>query len=124
MKKLFKTIAIALVATVVTFNANADDKKIAYRESKLNVGMYEAGAAKSLILNVMVTKNDDAKARVKLMDAEGNTIYTETISKKAGSHKLSLDMSNAPKGKYYLEIVNGASILTKEINREADSLKY
>ncbi|WP_262709277.1 hypothetical protein [Emticicia agri] len=43
MKKLTSTIAIALLATTLAFNANAEDKKIEYKSSNLNVGMYEAG---------------------------------------------------------------------------------
>ncbi|GAB3508935.1 T9SS type A sorting domain-containing protein [Emticicia fontis] len=124
MKKLTSAIAIALLATSVAFNANADDKKIEYKSSNLNVGMYEAGYANSMKLNMNLTKDKGVAATVKLMDANGNTIHEQFIGKKAESFKLSFDMTNAEAGKYYVEVKNGDRIITKEILKSKSTLSY
>lgn len=124
MKKLTSAIAIALLATSVAFNANADDKKIEYKSSNLNVGMYESGSANSMKLNMNLTKDKGVAATVKLMDANGNTIHEQFIGKKAESFKLTFDMTNAEAGKYYVEVKNGDRIITKEILKSKSTLSY
>lgn len=124
MKKLTSTIAIALLATTLAFNANADDKRMEYKSSNLNVGMYEAGHANSMKLNMNLTKDKGVAATVKLMDANGNTIHEQFIGKKAESFKLTFDMSNAEAGKYYVEVKNGERIITKEILKGTNTLSY
>ncbi|HEY1056931.1 MAG TPA: T9SS type A sorting domain-containing protein [Emticicia sp.] len=124
MKKLTSAIAIALLATSVAFNANADDKKIEYKSSNLNVGMYESGSANSMKLNMNLTKDNGVAATVKLMDANGNTIHEQFIGKKAESFKLTFDMTNAEAGKYYVEVKNGDRIITKEILKSKSTLSY
>jgi len=83
MKKITSIIAIALLATTVAFNANADDKKMEYKSSNLNVGMYEAGHANSLKLNMNLTKDKGVQATIKLMDADGSILHEEVLGKKS-----------------------------------------
>lgn len=124
MKKLTSTIAIALLATTLAFNANADDKKMEYKSSNLNVGMYEAGHTNSMKLNMTLTKDKGIAATIKLMDADGSILHEEVLGKKVESYKLCFDMSNVKAGKYYVEIKNGERIITKEILKSTSTLSY
>ncbi|RFS17332.1 hypothetical protein [Emticicia sp. C21] len=124
MKKLTSTIAIALLATTLVFNANAEDKKMEYKSSNLNVGMYEAGHTKSMKLNMTLTKDKGVGATIKLMDADGSILHEEVLGKKVESYKLCFDMSNVKAGKYYVEVKNGERIITKEILKSASTLSY
>jgi hypothetical protein len=124
MKKLTSTIAIALLATTLAFNANADDKKMEYKSSNLNVGMYEAGHTNSMKLNMTLTKDKGVAATIKLMDADGSILHEEVLGKKVESYKLCFDMSNVKAGKYYVEIKNGERIITKEILKSTSTLSY
>ncbi|MBA4853740.1 hypothetical protein [Emticicia sp. BO119] len=124
MKKITSTIAIALLATTLAFNANAEDKKIEYKSSNLNVGMYEAGYTNSMKLNMNLTKDKGVAATVKLMDADGSILHEEVLGKKIESYKLCFDMSNMKAGKYYVEVKNGDRIITKEILKGTNTLSY
>lgn len=124
MKKLTSTIAIALLATTLAFNANADDKMMEYKSSNLNVGMYEAGHTNSMKLNMTLTKDKGVAATIKLMDADGSILHEEVLGKKVESYKLCFDMSNVKAGKYFVEIKNGERIITKEILKSTSTLSY
>jgi len=124
MKKITSAIAIALLATSVAFNANADDKKIEYKSSNLNVGMYEAGYTNSMKLNMTLTKDKGVAATIKLMDADGSILHEEVLGKKVESYKLCFDMNSVKAGKYYVEVKNGDRIITKEIVKSASNLSY
>jgi len=124
MKKLTSTIAIALLATTLVFNANAEDKKMEYKSSNLNVGMYEAGHTNSMKLNMNLTKDKGVAATIKLMDADGSILHEEVLGKKIESYKLCFDMSNVKAGKYFVEIKNGERIITKEILKSTSTLSY
>lgn len=124
MKKLTSTIAIALLATTLVFNANAEDKKMEYKSSNLNVGMYEAGHTNSMKLNMTLTKDKGVAATIKLMDADGSILHEEVLGKKVEAYKLCFDMSNVKAGKYYVEVKNGDRIITKEIVKGSHTLSY
>jgi hypothetical protein len=124
MKTLTSTIAIALLATTLAFNANADDKKIEYKSSNLNVGMYEAGYTNSMKLNMNLTKDKGVTATIKLMNEDGSILHEEVLGKKVESYKLCFDMSNVKAGKYYVEVKNGDRIITKEILKGTSTLSY
>ncbi len=126
-------IAIALLATTVFFNANAEDKKnestnsntmLNYKSSNLNVGMYEAGKANSLKLNMALTKDAGKKATVKLMDEKGSVLNEERIGKKLTGYNLRFDFSTVEAGKYFIEITEGDNIITKEIIKSTNTLSY
>ena len=84
MKTLKIKIAIALLATTVFFNANAEDKKsgtsqasssmLDYKGSNLNIGMYEFGKANSMKLSMSLTKDAGKMAIVKIMDEQGSVL--------------------------------------------------
>jgi len=120
MKKHFLIIAIILLS----LQSKADDKKIEYRKSSLNIGMYEYGYIHSLKLSLNITKDKGEKAHMKLMDAQGTTLHEERIGNKQTSVNLRVDLSSAPVGKYYVEITSGARIITKEVLRNQTSLSY
>lgn len=124
MKTLTSTIAIALLASTLAFNANAEDKKIEYKSSNLNVGMYEAGHTNSMKLNMNLTKDKGVAATIKLMNADGSILHEEVLGKKVESYKLCFDMSNVQAGKYYVEVKNGDRIITKEIVKSTSTLSY
>lgn len=120
MKKLILIIAVALFSTTV----QAEDKRIDYRESQLNVGMYEYENINSLKLNANISKDKGLKASIRLLDAAGNQISVNRVNKKSTLVCLRFDLSEAPIGKYYLEVTSGDRIITKEIIKNAHTLSY
>ena len=137
MKTLKSTLAIALLATTVFFNANAEDKKLEknetsaassslanYKMSNLKVGMYEVGSVNSMKLNFTLTKDADKIAVVKLMDENGTVIIQERIGKKETAYNFRFDFSESASGKYFIEVTNGNHIITKEILKGKGTLSY
>lgn len=137
MKTLKTTLAIALLATTVFFNANAEDKKataptvstssstiLDYKSSNLNVGMYESGKVNSMKLNMALTKDAGKMATIKLMDSKGTVLNEERIGKKLTGYNLRFDFSTVEAGKYFIEITEGDNIITKEIIKSANTLSY
>lgn len=135
MKKLTSIIAIALLATTTVFNANAEDKKTVttntssssvfeYKSSQLNVGMYESGKVNSMKLNLALTKDAGKKATIKLMDSKGTVLNEERIGKKLTGYNFRFDFSTVEAGKYFIEITEGDSIITKEIIKSTNTLSY
>lgn len=136
MKTLQSTLAIALLATTVFFNANAEDKKLEkneastsnsilnYKMSNLKVGMYEVGSVNSMKLNFTLTKDDDKIATVKLMDENGIVLTQERIGKKETAYNFRFDFSESAAGKYFIEVTNGDHIITKEILKGNGTLSY
>ncbi len=133
MKTLKTTIAIALLATTVFFNANAEDKRtentnsntmLNYKSTNLNVGMYEFGQANSMKLNLALTKDAGKTATIKLMDAKGTLLNEERIGKKLTGYNFRFDFSTVEAGKYFIEITNGEHIITKEIVKGTSTLSY
>ena len=120
MKKQLLIIAIILFS----LHAYADDKKIEYRSSNLNIAMYEYEHVNSLKLSLNIAKDKGMKAKVKLMDAEGRVLHEEVIGKNPTSVNVRLDLSSAPTGKYYVELTSGDRIITKEVQRGYQSLSY
>ena len=137
MKTLKTTIVIALLATTVFFNANAEDKKlekneasiasnslITYKMSNLKVGMYEVGSVNSMKLNFTLTKDADKIAVVKLMDENGTVLTQERIGKKETAYNFRFDFSESAAGKYFIEVTNGEYVITKEILKGKGTLSY
>lgn len=124
MKKVLNTIAVVLVASAVSFAAKADDKRIEYRSSNLNVGMYEFGGANSLKLNLALTKDAGKLASIKLMNEKGETLYTETVGRKATGYNFRFDFSKIESGKYFIEVKTGERVITKEVVRNTNTLSY
>ncbi len=137
MKTLQSKITIALLATTVFFNANAEDKKLEkneaattsnlvlnYKMTNLKVGMYEVGKVNSLKLNLSFTKDAGKTATVKLMNENGTVLSEERISKKATGYNFRFDFSSIETGKYFIEITNGEYIITKEIIKGKGTLSY
>lgn len=137
MKTLQSTIAIALLATTVFFNANAEDKKLEknetsaassslanYKMSSLKVGMYEVGSVNSMKLNFTLTKDADKIAVVKLMDENGTVLTQERVGKKETAYNFRFDFSESAAGKYFIEVTNGDHIITKEILKGKGTLSY
>jgi hypothetical protein len=119
-----KTQLLIIAIILFSLHANADDKKIEYRSSNLNIAMYEYEHVNSLKLSVNIIKDKGQKANVKLMDASGTTLYEESIGKKSTAVNVRVDLSSAPAGKYYVELTSGDRIITKEVNRGQQSLSY
>lgn len=135
MKTLKTKIAIALLATTVFFNANAEDKKtentntnsskmLSYKMSNLNIGMYEVGNVNSLNLNIALTKDAGNTATIRLMDEKGSVLNQETIGKKLAGYNFRYDFKNMKSGKYFIEVTNGNQIITREIVKENGTLSY
>jgi len=136
MKTLKTTIAIALLATTVFFNANAEDKKLeknetstsnslaTYKMSNLKVGMYEVGSVNSMKLNFTLTKDAGKTANVKLMNEDGTVLSETTVSKKETAYNFRFDFSESAAGKYFIEVTNGDHIITKEILKGKGTLSY
>ena len=127
-------IAIALLATTVFFNANAEDKKsgtsttsssmLDYKGSNLNIGMYEYGKVNSMKLSMALTKDSGKMAIVKIMDEKGSVLNEERIGKKLTGYNFRFDFNTVKAGKYFIEITNGDHIITREIVKGASTLSY
>jgi hypothetical protein len=135
MKTLKTSIAIALLATTVIFNANAEDKKsetakantstmLNYKMSNLNIGMYEVGNVNSLNLNIALTKDAGKTATIRLMDEKGRVLNQETIGKKLAAYNFRYDFKNMKAGTYFIEVTNGNQIITREIVKGNGTLSY
>ncbi len=112
MKTLFKTLAIALVATGLTFNANAVDDKT--NKATFNVGMYRV--ENTMKMNVLVEKMEGSTTNIALKDSKGETIYSETLSKKGTKYSKKWNLENLADGKYNFVISNGSEKIVKEVN--------
>jgi hypothetical protein len=112
MKTLFKTLAIALVATGLTFNANAADDKT--KKSTFDVGMYRVN--NTMTMKVMIEKAVGNNILVELKDSKGETVYSEIVNKKAAKYAKKWNLENLTDGKYSFVISNGAEKIVKEID--------
>lgn len=115
---------LIIITILFSLHANADDKKIEYRSSSLNIAMYEYEHIHSLKLSLNIIKDKGKKATIKLMDAEGTILFEESIAKKPTSVNVRFDLSSAPVGKYYVELRSGERIITKEVIRSKQALSY
>jgi hypothetical protein len=118
MKKLFKTLAIALVATGLTFNANAADDKTS--KSTFEVGMYRV--TNTMKINVLITKTTGAAVSISLKDENGTEVYSEKLGKKDTSYSRKLNLENLSDGKYTLVVSNGTEKTVKEIDLSTKAL--
>lgn len=135
MKTLQTSIAIALLATTVFFNANAEDKKtvttstststmLEYKSSNLNLGMYESGKVNSMKLKMALTKDAGKMVIVKIMDEKGSVLNEERIGKKLTGYNFCFDFTTIKAGRYFIEITEGDTIITKEILKSTNTLSY
>lgn len=111
MKKLFKTLVIALVAIGLTFTANAADDKT--NKATFEVGMYRIN--NTMTMSVFIEKALGKSVVVELKDAKGETLHSETIGKKTVKYSKKWNLENLSDGKYSFVISNGTEKIVKEI---------
>ena len=113
MKKLFKTLAVVLLASATTFAAVAGDKMAIKEIDTFSIGMYKMKNTSQVRL--MLDKLENSVVSVKLTDEAGNVIHSEFVTKKQTNYSKSFDMSKLADGIYTFTIENGAEKETREI---------
>ena len=62
-----------------------------------------------------ITIDQNADMAIRLMDIAGKVVMTEKTYYTKGTHHLSMDVSNLPKGIYILSIKGGATVREEQI---------
>ncbi|GAA4452279.1 hypothetical protein GCM10023189_15430 [Nibrella saemangeumensis] len=113
MKTIIKTLVLALTLSSVSYvasaNPNAGDKKTATS--------YKAvifPAANATTLNVIVQKQTGSRVQIVLKNAAGTVLHTEYLTKKEGTFKSKLNLSELVNGTYRVEVTNGADLMVKD----------
>ena len=104
MKKHFKTIAIALLATVSTLSTFAADRN-PDKEKGFDVGMYfdhHSGKIKTF-----VEKEAGQNLQISFQDDQGNELQRTQMSKKEIKGKVYFDVNNLPNGTYQVKVTQG-----------------
>ena len=112
MKKLFKTLAVVLLASATTF-ASVTDNKMAIKEiDTFAIGMYKVKNTSKVRL--ILDKFQNNIVSVKLTDQDGNVLHQEFITKKEMNYSKNFDMSRLQDGTYTFVI----SDKNEEISRD------
>ncbi|MDP5120400.1 MAG: FimB/Mfa2 family fimbrial subunit [Spirosomaceae bacterium] len=105
MKKLFKTLAVVLIASATTFASATDDKMAIKEIDTFAVGMYKLKNTSKVRL--MLDKFQTSTILVQLADENGNLLHREFISKKQMDYSKTFDLSKLADGTYTFTIENG-----------------
>lgn len=112
MKTLIASLLLALSAT--TLSVAADDKTNTTANVAAQSAVYpNANATK---LHVIVAKPEGGFAQIRLLDQQGRTLYTQTLSRKHQTIHTTFDMSELLDGSYSVEITNGGTTEVKAVS--------
>lgn len=113
MKTFVKTFAIAIaILTSATIAVHAEDKETK-KASSFATGMYVTKQGK---VNILVDKNgQEYPTTLLLKNANGQVLYTETISKKITKFGKQLVLDGLNPGSYQIEIVSRGEKQTKNL---------
>ena len=67
------------------------------------------------VLNVTFTNKEKQTVTVKVINLIGEEIFTENLTEFVGQYTKVIDMSNQPKGVYFLEITTSTGGINKKI---------
>ncbi|MFD1145490.1 T9SS type A sorting domain-containing protein [Larkinella insperata] len=112
MKALINTLLVALTLTAASFTTAQAGPKEPKKAAAFQSGIHTTAEGK---LQVAVQKEATSPVVVNLLDAEGNTVFSQQIGKRQEAVRLRMDVSNLPDGVYQVAISNGVETTTKEV---------
>lgn len=113
MKKHFKTIAIALLATVSTLSTFAADRN-PDKEKGFDVGMYfDYNSGK---IKTFVEKEAGQSLEISFQDEKGTELQRTHMSKKEVKGKVYFDVNDLPSGTYQVKVTFGDKETTQTIH--------
>ena len=65
-------------------------------------------------LNVIVQKQTGSRVQIVLKNAAGTVLHTEYLTKKEGTFKSKLNLSELVNGTYRVEVTNGTDVMVKD----------
>ncbi|MDP5120401.1 MAG: hypothetical protein NWQ46_02310 [Spirosomaceae bacterium] len=114
MKKLFKTLAIVLLASATTFATTIeDDKKEVRQPTSFDIGMYNVKNTSKVRLMLEKAKGD--VLTIKLRDADGEVIHTEVVNKKNTFYSTNFQLDGLKDGTYQFEITGKNEKVIREV---------
>ncbi|WP_341226754.1 hypothetical protein [uncultured Arcticibacterium sp.] len=115
MKKQFKTIALALFTTTLSFAALANTENPNPEKAKtFEVAMYynyNTGTIKTFF-----EKQKGDYLQVTFLDNEGNKLSQSFLSKKRESGRINFDINTLPNGTYNIKVSNGKEEVMHPVN--------
>lgn len=115
MKKQFKTIALVLFATTLSFAALANTENPNPEKAKtFEVGMYynyNTGTIKTFF-----EKQKGDYLQVTFLDNEGNELSESFLTKKQESGRINFDINTLPNGTYNIKVSNGKEETMHPVN--------
>lgn len=122
MKKLVKSLCLALLAIVVAeYSALAEERPTPAPTAKtksFQVGMYQS--ANTLKMNLLIEKAASEKLTVTLRNEKNDIIYSEQVGKKSEKYWRKFDLDGMKDGLYRFEISNGKDKIVKEVELSTD----
>lgn len=115
MKTFIKSLAIAVAFSAVsltTFSASALDHA-PQGAAAYQVGTYSSNSGTTL--NVAVDKQKGGRVDIRLKDATGKVLFTESLGKREEKCRTRLNIGDLPGGSYQLEISNGVDTVVRTI---------
>jgi hypothetical protein len=117
MKNLLKTIAFAVVFTVVfVSNTFADDKET--KKATFGTGIFASTSGK---IHINIDKYTDHNAVVLVSDERGSIIYREVVRKNVAKFRKALNVQDLPSGVYTIEINGKNGKVIKQFELSAPS---
>ncbi len=117
MKTLAHTLLIALSFSAITaftsMDASAGVPKQPQRPAAYQVGVY--GSIDGSKLNVAVNKQVGGRVDIRLVDAKGNVLFHQGISRNEDKYRGKLVISDLPAGTYQLEVSNGIDTTVRTV---------
>lgn len=110
MKTLFASALIALTMTTAAFAA--DDKAEAAKSTFRSVVYPNVDAHK---LNVNVEKTGNSRIYIKILDAKGNQLAVQALSKSTQKAQARFDVSELQDGTYRVVVTDGTNQIVKDI---------
>ncbi|AWV99497.1 hypothetical protein [Arcticibacterium luteifluviistationis] len=115
MKKQFKTIALALFATTLSFAALANTENPKAEKAKtFDVGMYynyNTGTIKTFF-----EKQKGDYLQITFLDNEGNELSQSFLTKKQETGRVNFDINTLPNGTYKIKVSNGKEEIIQPVN--------
>jgi hypothetical protein len=114
MKKLFKTLAIVLLASATTFAATTeDDKKTVKQPETFEIGMYNVKNTSKIRLMLEKAKGDVLV--IKLRNETGDVLHKEVVNKRSTFYSTNFQLDGLEDGNYQFEIESNNEKVVREV---------
>jgi len=113
MKKLFKTIVVALFVSALSVSAMATTNLEPELEKTFQVGMYYD--YNQGLIKTFFEKEKGDQLKVTFLDNNGDELSKAYVNKKSEVASLSFDVNTLPSGTYSLEVSNGEEVIRRSV---------